>query len=455
LLSQLRQKNSFFRSVLTLTSGTVVAQLIAVLASPVITRLFTPADMGMLASFLAITTIIGIISTGNYESAIVLPEDDLEANALVYLAGIISIFFGLLFTIVFVVFNNQLVRILNLQNIPSIWLYGVGIFVVLAGFDAILNRLVIRRKHFKISATTTVAQQIGTNGAKIYSGVIGFGINGLFLATVFGFLIREIRLFFTERDFLFRKEKIPNIQRIKNAALRYKKFPLISVWSSLLNVASIQVPIIIFTGLFSAEIVGYYSLGHRILSLPMALIGQSVGNVFLERAARVRGNEEELKRITLSIYEKLLFIGAIGMSFITFYGHLIFPFVFGKAWVEAGMYAQWISIWIIFQLSVSPISTIFSLLERQGEGLFWNTMLFFSRISVLFFSHFFTNRIILIIALYSLTSAAFYFIFSLRVLTIVKNKITSILKCVLKCVLSVYAIQFCIYLLVRNFLPVS
>jgi O-antigen/teichoic acid export membrane protein len=453
LLSQIKQKNSFFRSVLTLTSGTVVAQLITILASPVITRLFSPADMGTLASFLAITAIFGIIATGNYEAAIVLPENDSDANSLVYLAGIIAIVFGIVITILFIFFNKQLADILKMQNIPNFWLYGIGLFVILISFETILNRLLIRRKHFKISATTSVTQQISTNGIKISTGFFHLGTNGLLLGTVFGHLIRAIRLMIAERDFIFDKEKMPNISIIKNIALRYKKFPLISVWSSLLNVASIQVPVILFANLFSAEVVGYYSLGHRILSLPMVFIGHSVANVFMERAARLRGNEEELKRITLGIYKKLLFIGTITMSFVTFYGKWIFPFVFGKEWVEAGVYAQWISIWIIFQLSVSPISSIFYVLEKQGESFLWNIFLFISRISVIFFSLYLKSDIIIVIILYSLTSAIVYFIYSLRILLLVKNKIFSILQCILKYFLSVYGIQLGIYHLLRYFVP--
>jgi O-antigen/teichoic acid export membrane protein len=408
--------------------------------------------MGMLATFVAIISILGIVASGSYEQAIVLPENEIDAKAIVFLCGTISILFSFIVTGIFILFGNQIINIFSLQNISKIWIYGIGFFILLVSFDAILSKFLIRRKHFRILATTAVAQQIGANGVKIGAGFFGLGVNGLLLATIFGYLIREIRLLFSQRDFLFCKDVKINIEKIKLIALRYKKFPLLFTGSSLLNSASVQVPVILFASLYSAEVAGYYSLGHRILSLPMILIGQSVANVFLERAARARENIEELGRITLDIYKRLLFVGAISMSFVTFYGSLIFPIIFGESWKEAGIYSQWISIWIVFQLSLSPISNIFTILERQGELFFWQLLLFLSRISILFFSLFIENEIIMIIALYAVTSAVVYFIFALRVLVIVKIKIISIFQCIVKYLISVYSIQFGIYFFARNIL---
>lgn len=450
---QLKQ-NSFLKNVVTLTSGTVIAQLITILASPLITRLYTPVDMGILAGWLAITSILGSISTGCYDQAIVLPEEEKHAMDIVFLSCCIVAIIGVSVTIICILLKDHLVSWLKLDGISRFWFYCIGFFVLLEGIDNIFTRFSVRSKHFKLLASTQVIQQIGTNGVKICAGFQHIGAGGLFFSTIFGQIIRTSCLIWSKRKNFINGEWTLEFAGIKKAADRYKKFPIYNIWGQFFNVASVQLPIVIFTVLFSAEVVGYYSLGHRILSLPMVLIGQSVASAFLERAAKVRGDEEELKRITLDIYKKLLFIGALGMSFVTFYGNFLFSFVFGEAWKEAGVYAQYISIWIIFQLSVSPISSIFSILERQGEGLFWNIMLFLSRISVLFFSFFIKENIIKIIALYALSSAVIYFIFSLRVLIIVKNKLISIFKCIMKYFMGIYGIQFGIYLIVYNFILV-
>ena len=77
LLSKIQtylENREFARHVLTLMSGTGLAQVIAVLASPLITRLFTPEDFGILASYTVLVGIFSAIVCGRYEFAIVLPK---------------------------------------------------------------------------------------------------------------------------------------------------------------------------------------------------------------------------------------------------------------------------------------------------------------------------------------------------------------------------------------------
>jgi O-antigen/teichoic acid export membrane protein len=411
--------------------------------------------MGMLASWLAIVNILGTIATGCYDQAIVLPEEDKQAVDIVFLGCCIAVIVGIGITIACIFLKDYLVSWLKLDGISPFWFYCLGFTVILLGIEHVFTRFSIRNKHFKILASTQVIQQTGTNGIKIYAGFQHIGAGGLFISTIFGQIIRSVCLIWNEKKRFLNKNWTLEFSRIKEAASRYKKFPIFSIWGQFFNVASVQIPIVIFSILFSTEVVGYYSLGHRILSLPMALIGQSVGNVFLERAAKARENEEELKRITLDIYKKLLFIGTLGLSFITFYGSWIFSFVFGAAWKEAGVYAQFISIWIVFQLSVSPISSIFYVLERQGESLFWQVIQFLSRFSVVLLFFFIGENIITIVAMYAIISAVYYLFLALRVLILVKTKIISIFQSIIKYSVSIYGVQFGIYLIVRNFIPMQ
>ena len=73
------RKSHFSRDVLTIFTGATIAQIIPVLVSPVITRLYGPADFGLLAVFTSITSIIAVIVCLRYESAIVLASSDEEA----------------------------------------------------------------------------------------------------------------------------------------------------------------------------------------------------------------------------------------------------------------------------------------------------------------------------------------------------------------------------------------
>ena len=51
-------------------SGTMIAQAVPVLVSPVLTRLYSPAELGNLALFVSIINVAGTVIAGRYEMAI-------------------------------------------------------------------------------------------------------------------------------------------------------------------------------------------------------------------------------------------------------------------------------------------------------------------------------------------------------------------------------------------------
>jgi len=447
IIKTLGNKNSFLSHVVTLTSGTVIAQFITIAASPVLTRLYSPEDMGVLASFMAVAMILGIVASGRYDAAIVLPKKESDATAVAFLGIIIAVFLGILVSIVFGIFRDSLAPILGMQHIPRSFLSLTGLVVFLTGLEQVLKRLSIRGRKFKVLASTQVTQQLGANGVKIGLGFLNAGAGGLFIGTIFGHLLRCGKLVWSERGRFFNRSAVPSLQTILHMGKKYKKFPLFSSWSTLLNTASSQIPVILFATLFSPAVAGYYALSNRILNLPMVLIGRSVSDVFIEKAARTRNEPDELRRITTTIFNKLLLISSICMSFMTFYGNRVFPLVFGDNWLEAGKYAQWLSLYIIFQFSFSPISVLFSVLERQGEGFIWNGFLFITRVLSILIAFKYIENAVQVIACFAVTGMVVYFLICIRILYLVNIRIKQIVFMIIKNVLCVFAIQSIVYYL--------
>ena len=111
--SKVLPKNSFIRSVSVLVGGTATAQVIAILASPILTRLYSTEDFCLLAVYGSIIGIVGVIASLRYELAIPIAETDKEAASLVYLSGIILITVSIITGIVFYAFSSQLLGVLK------------------------------------------------------------------------------------------------------------------------------------------------------------------------------------------------------------------------------------------------------------------------------------------------------------------------------------------------------
>ena len=73
-------KNSFLRDALTISIGTVLAQLIPLVLYPILARIYTPEDFGLLAIILAVIPILTIIYTGMYEGGILISESKTKGH---------------------------------------------------------------------------------------------------------------------------------------------------------------------------------------------------------------------------------------------------------------------------------------------------------------------------------------------------------------------------------------
>ena len=126
-------KDSFGAHVLTLTTGTTIAQGIPLFIAPVLTRIYTPEDFGIIALYMAIASIIAVISTGRYELAGMLPDKNEDAIN-IFALSVVLVFFVSLTTLLVVWFlNDHIAHLLNKPEV-SYWLYYIPLTIFLAGF---------------------------------------------------------------------------------------------------------------------------------------------------------------------------------------------------------------------------------------------------------------------------------------------------------------------------------
>jgi len=178
---------------------------------------------------------------------------------------------------------------------------------------------------------------------------------------------------------------------------RHYKFPLFDNWAAFLNVISSQLPTFFLTTYFSPSVTGYYALGNRVLRLPMNLVGNSVSQVFFQRAAKAKANNT-LVQVVESTFYFLVVFGMFPLLILAVIGKELFIVVFGPHWSEAGGFTQILSVWAFFMFISSPMSTLFRVLEKQEFSLKINIIIFISRfLSLLIGSLLGNSRVALLI----------------------------------------------------------
>jgi O-antigen/teichoic acid export membrane protein len=361
------RKSYFTRDVLTLVTGAGIAQIIPVILSPVITRLYGPAAYGLFALFTSITSILAVTVCLRYESAIVLPRSDEEAANVFGLCIIILSVISILYGLIFLFFQQSIEMILKSSQIGD-YFWVIPPFIFLSGLFLALNYWNTRTKQFERLAKVQVMKACATSGTQLGFGFTGYATGGALIgASLVAQLVSSIALgiqIMKEHVSFFRQHI--TIYGMIAVFKRYDNFPKYSMLASLLNTVYSTIPVFVLTAYFDSTIVGFYSLGLTVIMLPLSNIQSSVSQVFFPRAVEAKHiSHEKLKNVVTQTIKPLIFIAYLPIIMFILIGPEIFGVVFGIRWETAGNYVRFVSIWMGFSFIASPISSLFSIFDRQ------------------------------------------------------------------------------------------
>lgn len=354
MLGRLKPKSEFSKNVLTLMTGTTIAQAIPIAISPILTRIYTPEDFGVFALYISIASILSVIATGRYEMAIMLPKKDEDAINIVALSIIISFFVSFISLLIVFIFNAQITNLLGNPEISK-WLYFIPITVLLTGIYQSFNYWSNRKKQYKRLATSRVVQSTTTASANLALGFSGAGSSGLVLGQVLGQGIATSVL--AKMIFKEDKNKILQIKKLKIYALakKYIEHPIYLTISHGVSSFYLQIPILFIAKVFDLTSLGFYSFANKFINLPGSLIATSIGDVFRQRATQEYHKKGCFDKILLKTVWTTFKISIIPFIIIYFTVENIFAFVFSEQWRVAGEYAQIIVLSAFFSFFITPV----------------------------------------------------------------------------------------------------
>jgi len=366
MIKKLKPKSEFAKNVLTLMTGTTIAQAIPIAISPILTRLYTPEDFGSYSLFVSIITFFSVISTARYEMAIVLPKSEKEAINILALSFIVSVVIAFVLSLILIVFKNKIMNFVGYEL--GDFIYFMPLIVLLSGISQSLYNWASRKKFFSLISKTNIWQSIGSSMFQLFLGYINFD-KGLILGNIIG------RFFsFFIYIFQFLKNDVKLLKFVNPIAIfyqmkKYKAFPMVNTIHVIIDMAKIHGVIILISILFGTKILGFYALSLRALQIPVSLIGVAIGEVLYQKFSVMKNNNECIYPYVKKIIY-ILFIVALPIFLIFFlYGPKIFMYVFGKNWEIAGIYSQILSPYIFLHFLLSPISTLPLIFNKQKEIL--------------------------------------------------------------------------------------
>ena len=365
-------KTGFLKNAAKLAGVTAISQVVLVLSSLILTRLYTPEDFGMLAVFTSLMSQILVFASLRYEWAIPLPKDEQIAVDLLVLCIILNCGIALLSVIVIILGGHQIALWSNSPALePFLWL--LPIVVLFGGCYQSFNYWSLRQKAFGLLAQTKLSQTVWTTGSQLSIGFITDGPLGLLVGAALNQMVGTG----TQALFFWRncRTQLQNlsVNRLIQVSRKHCKFATSSLGASVVQTAGLTVPALLIAFFYDARAVGSFALAERVISLPVALVGRSIAQVFLAHASElIRENPKELKRL-FSRTTALLFLISSLFSLGLLLSPWIFPIVFGNSWKEAGNMTLYMIPMFVASITISPVN-ILAWVEKQNWMITWNVV---------------------------------------------------------------------------------
>lgn len=403
-------KGAFRKNVLALLSGNILSQLIYLLFTPVLTRIYSPSDFGVYAIFITLLSIFSVIVTGQYELTILLPKKESNFRYVVYgsvgLAIVLSVFVTFILLL-----SAPLLERFDL-------IFGAGMIVTL-GISILINAIYqigmyisLRNKAFKTIAIINIVNVVFSLLFQFLFSKTEFKENGLVLGYMIGTLVAGILFLFQAKNvFLQSINQKEVIHRSWNILARYKNFPLLNLPATLVNLLANQAPQLLLNS-FGVDIIGHFAMSQKVLGSPVTLLSSSVSYVFKEEASRDYRNTGNCRPIFIKTFKTLFLISIIPFVLLFFLSPKLIPIIFGQEWQVAGVFTQALVIMYFLKFTVSPLSFVIIIAEKQKLNLFLQILLLLLVVVAIGIGIYLQSPLISI-ALYSISYSIIYLLFLL------------------------------------------
>ena len=372
LALKITPRNRFAKNVSLIAGGTALAQIMGVISAPILTRIYRPSDFGALQVFISILALTMVAASGRYDIAVLLPEDDQSAIDVLTLSllcvGITTVLCGGIVVIshYFWILPPNMLALRGLLWLLPFSILGGGIYQC-------LNYWAMRQDDYKQIAKSKFIQAAAQVGTQTGTGLVIHGPFGLLVGDAIGRMCGGGRF---ARD-LWRgyadQLRAVRPRRVLQLAVRYREYPLVSMWGTLINMSGLALPSLFLAEYYGARDTGCFGLVNRVLGVPAGLIGISIAQVYISEAARLSRNDpQRLMHIFLKTTRHMIYIGLVPCSVFTILAPWLFEHIFGHGWREAGEYARYLAFMFYASFINSPVTQTLNVLERQWAQFGWD-----------------------------------------------------------------------------------
>jgi O-antigen/teichoic acid export membrane protein len=354
-----------FKNMGILASGSIVSKLIGLCAYPLITRIYSPNDFGVVAVFVAATFILFPFCSLRYSVTIPLPKKDETAVNILVLGLILTFVSAVLFSMIFFAAGNEIFSLFNSAVLAGYWwllilgIIGASIFELLTNWATRINS-------FGIVARSHIWQTIAMVVAQVGLGLLGFKPAGLLVGEVFRKWCGSIVQYHYFFNGIKQKLKNVTIRRVVFVFKYYADLPLFHLPSQLISVLTLKIPLLFFAFKYGADTAGQLGLALMVVGIPVGLIGKTTSNAYYAEIAKI-GNKrkKEVLELTVSLTKRLVALSIAPTIILLLFSPFLFQLIFGPEWLQAGQFTSILAFYLFFEFLATPFIQVFNVFNLQ------------------------------------------------------------------------------------------
>ncbi|WP_174840603.1 type 8 capsular polysaccharide synthesis protein Cap8K [Staphylococcus aureus] len=336
-----------------LSSG--IAQVILIITTPIITRLYSPAEFGEFTIFSNIAMILIPIINARYDLLIVNAKNDRSANILSQISFLISLLILLI-----------LIPILAI----SAWLYPnfildfifIIIMLFLVSLTNIFTNHLNKERKYKVLSLINVFRAGSMALLQIIFGLLSLGSLGL----IIGFSLSYITgITLGYKTFKKHFNIVRNKEETKALFLENKNQLVYSTPSILLNSLSFSVVVFFIGILYTNTEVGIYGMAIRVLGIPVTIISLGLSKIFMQQANDYYIERGNFRNLLLKFSSTLVIVSIILYVPLYLFSEELVNILLGHSWVDAITVIKIVIPLFVIRLIVSTVSLSVIVLQKQ------------------------------------------------------------------------------------------
>lgn len=352
---------------LDLTKGHLVSQVIGMICSIVIAKIYGPGLLGVFSVYLTTTAILSTINTFRLESVLFLsPKSTEKTNNTLGILLIVLVVTFVFATLTLLISERFLKEFFVSKNV--VFLAILSAFV--KSITVIFQNLAILSESFRVIKTSKILFTISRYSFQLLFFIFSIHYLGLIVGYLLALLILMI--------YLLAKINLGvvkfSLNQFKKSIFKFYDIILYAFPGDLINSVATNVFPILLMSIYGDKITGNYFMAFLILTIPLSYLQAVVSPVFFKKSSEfaLESRYKDLLKYTTTIVKRIFFLISIPVVLMIFIGEETIVFFFKEKWRDTGRFLEIFSILFSIRVLYSPIACLEEVLKKNKISLLVN-----------------------------------------------------------------------------------